>query len=211
MATRRKEPERGDSAADDEAFARAMADVMPLDADPREKVRVLPPARVVGSRLPAGDSDSDAFARAMADVVPLRPDPRGRVRPTPTVAVPQLPGPIEDAEADVPADFIAANIDRRELRRLKRGAYPVEDRRDLHGMTATEASADVSRYLENSRHQRRRCVCIVHGRGLHTKDRVAVLKVRVREILSTSPLVLAWADAPPSDGGTGAVYVLIRR
>ena len=78
-------------------------------------------------------------------------------------------------------------------------------------MTAAEACTDVARFVENSRHKRRRCVCIVHGRGLHSKDQVSVLKTRVRASLESNPLVLACTDAPPSDGGAGAVYVLLRR
>ena len=41
--------------------------------------------------------------------------------------------------------------------------------------------------------------------------KVSVLKARVRAALRSHPSVLAYADAPPSDGGTGAVYVLLRK
>jgi DNA-nicking Smr family endonuclease len=51
----------------------------------------------------------------------------------------------------------------------------------------------------------------VHGRGAHSAGHVAVLKPRVREFLRGHRSVLAYADAPRSDGGAGAVYVLLRR
>jgi DNA-nicking Smr family endonuclease len=203
--------DRGDGPTDEDAFARAMADVAPLGPDPREKVRVVPPGHTSRSLSSASDSDADAFARAMADVIPLAPDPRGRVRTVPTVAAPQSPAPVAEVDEDPASQFVRPGIDRRELRKLKRGAYPVDDRLDLHGMTAAEACTDVARFVENSRHKRRRCVCIVHGRGLHSKDQVSVLKTRVRASLESNPLVLACTDAPPSDGGAGAVYVLLRR
>ena len=55
-----------------------------------------------------------------------------------------------------------------------------------------------------------RCVAIVHGRGLHSEGNIAVLRTEVRLLLRAHPAVLAYADAPRDDGGTGAVYVLLR-
>lgn len=105
---------------------------------------------------------------------------------------------------------MAPGVDRRELRRLRRGDHTPGHRIDLHGLTATEAIARVARVIDSHR-QNYRCIAIVHGRGLHSADNVAVLKTRVREYLRTHPSVLAYADAPRSAGGTGAVYVLLRR
>ena len=159
-------------------------------------------------------SDGDAFSREMADVVPLRRDPRGRVRARPPVA----PRAVEAAQAGSAGDpdeshesFTAPGIDRREIRKLKRGEYPVADRRDLHGLTTTEAGPSVRRFVDHSRHKGHRCICIVHGRGLHSEGNVSILKARVRECLRAHPAVLAYADAPRSDGGPGAVYVLLRK
>jgi DNA-nicking Smr family endonuclease len=158
-------------------------------------------------------ADADEFSRAMRGVTPLRRDARGRVRSRPTPPAPATRS--EDRREDVPeprADgFAAPGIDRRELRRLRRGEYPPAARLDLHGETAADAVARAERFLAASRHRRFRCVCIVHGRGLHSEAGAAVLKTRVREHLRTSPHVLAWADAPRHDGGPGAVYVLLRR
>jgi DNA-nicking Smr family endonuclease len=81
--------------------------------------------------------------------------------------------------------------------------------RSLHAQTAVEAAANVEQFVDNARH-RHPCVCIVHGRGLHARRSVPILKRRVRECLRLHPAVLACADAPWPDGGTGAVYVLLR-
>ena len=80
-------------------------------------------------------------------------------------------------------DFAAPGVDRREIRKLKRGEYAAEDRRDLHGMTAADACASVGRFIENSRHRRHRCVCIVHGRGLHSEGNESILRACVRKYL----------------------------
>ena len=95
------------------------------------------------------------------------------------------------------------------IRKLKRGEYLAGDRCDLHGMTAAEASWWVKQFIESS-HGRHRCVCIVHGRGLHSESKISILRARVRTYLRSNRSVLAYADAPRSDGGAGAVYVLLR-
>ena len=105
-------------------------------------------------------------------------------------------------------DFAAHGVDRREL---KKGEYIVRDRRDLHGMTGADALASVERFIENSGHAGHRCVCIIHGRGLHSEGNPPILKPRVREYLRSHRSVLAYTDAPVSDGGSGAVYVLLRK
>ena len=159
-------------------------------------------------------SDAEAFERAMVNVVRLEPDARGRVRTAPSGGAPpaQKSAAGHASEIDAPDEsFAAAGIDRREIKKLRRGQYGVEDRQDLHGMTAAGACASVRRFIENSHHRRHRCVCIVHGRGLHSEGQTSVVKMRVREYLRSHRSVLAYTNAPPSDGGAGAVYVLLRK
>lgn len=105
-------------------------------------------------------------------------------------------------------------IDRNLLRSLRRGDFTVQDRLDLHGKTQVEAREAVERFLSDSRRAKKRCVLIVHGRGLNSKDSVPVLKEALKGWLSQKRIgnmVLAFATARPQDGGTGAVYVLLRR
>ena len=152
----------------------------------------------------------------MADVVPLRSDRPDRVplgSPSRIAAVRPAAReePRGDGGQDVESSFVAPGIDRRELRRLKRGEYDIDLRLDLHGLKADEGLARVQRFLERARHGGHRAVCIVHGRGLNSKGGIAILKTRVRVLLRSHRAVLAFADAPPSDGGAGAVYVLLRK
>ena len=169
------------------------------------------------SKLPADvqqrddAGDIEVFELEMGDVVRLRPDPRGRVRCPRLISAPAAVIGADDRvdEGDDEA-FAAPGVDRRVIRKLKRGEYPAADRCDLHGMTAAEASARVKQFIESSRHGRHRCVCIVHGRGLHSASKISILRARVRTSLRSNRSVLAYADAPRSDGGAGAVYVLLR-
>jgi DNA-nicking Smr family endonuclease len=105
-------------------------------------------------------------------------------------------------------------IDRNLLRALRRGDFSVQGQLDLHGKTQVQAREAVERFLSDSRRAKKRCVLIVHGRGLNSKDQVPVLKEQLKVWLSQKRIgnmVLAFATARPQDGGTGAVYVLLRR
>jgi DNA-nicking Smr family endonuclease len=171
----------------------------------------------VKKRDETGDTcDADAFARAMADanVVPLRKS-HGRVRATAPVRLSPQASTTRHDEAETDgesgAGYAAHGVDRREIRKLKRGEYVAADRYDLHGLTANAASAAVKQFLDTSRRHGHRCVCIVHGRGLRSPGGVAVLKTLVRALLRSHGAVLAFADAPRSNGGSGAVYLLLRR
>jgi DNA-nicking Smr family endonuclease len=167
--------------------------------------------------------DLDLFAREVAGDRPLARDAKERVRVAhlPAVARSAKVGPSEprgfspgDPPDDSPEEldsFVAPGVDRRELRKLRRGDYEPDVRIDLHGLMAKEAVARVTRVLDSGPGRRPRCLCVVHGRGLHSAGNVAVLKSRVRAVLCAHPAVLAFTDAPRTDGGQGAVYVLLRR
>ena len=161
------------------------------------------------------DPDAEAFVEAMRDVVPLARDHRQRVRATPPLPRPAQPyrTPPARSRDDEPdeedAGFVATGVDRRELRKLRRGSYVPGRCLDLHGMTSRAAVAAVEQLIATSR-RAFRCVAIVHGRGLHSAGNVAVLRNDVRALLRRHPAVLAYADAPRDAGGSGVVHVLLR-
>jgi DNA-nicking Smr family endonuclease len=109
---------------------------------------------------------------------------------------------------------VAPGIDRRLAQRLHRGHYAIQAYIDLHGHTVEEARLAVDRFLTTAYATGQRCVLIIHGRGRNSKDNKAVLKEQVQFWLShgrLSRMVLAFATAPSTDGGAGAVGVLLRR
>jgi len=107
--------------------------------------------------------------------------------------------------------FARAGIQQRVLRRFRRGQYAIEAELDLHGRTAAEARELVSEFLRQMRANGRRCVRIIHGKGLSSEGRLPVLKVKVNSWLRQKDDVLAFCSARPQDGGTGAVYVLLKK
>jgi DNA-nicking Smr family endonuclease len=122
--------------------------------------------------------------------------------------------PFDLSDGDEFFEGRVAGIDPNLVRKLRRGEFAVQGHVDLHGMTREEAKGAVERFLRASRNAGKRCVLVVHGRGLHSKDQLPVLKDALRTWLSTARFarhVLAFATARPADGGAGAVYVLLRR
>ena len=168
---------------------------------------------------PDPDEERALWTAAVDNVTPLEKDHRVRVRPAPLV--PKL-GPVEPRKApparsrdtepdetDSDAGYVSAGVDRRELRKLRRGQYVPGRRLDLHGLTRRSAIAASVQFIQSARGAYR-CVAIVHGRGLHSNGK-ALIKIDVRALLRSHASVLAYADAPRDDGGSGAVYVLLRR
>lgn len=181
---------------------------------------------------PPEEDAGDLFKREMRGVRPLPAGEPARIPPPP-------PGPtsrrVTDPEAEALAELwdvvsgaaefdladtvefvegAVAGLDRRLLRRLRAGDFAVQSHIDLHGMSADQARAAVDRFLAAAHRQGQRCVLIVHGRGLNSKDRIPVLKQRLTTWLSRGAwarLVLAFSSARPCDGGAGALYVLLRR
>ena len=107
--------------------------------------------------------------------------------------------------------FVRTGIQQRVLRKFRRGQYTIEAELDLHGRTASEARELVSQFLHRARASNKRCVRIIHGKGLSSIGKLPVLKVKVNSWLRQWDEVLAFCSARPNDGGTGAVYVLLKK
>lgn len=107
--------------------------------------------------------------------------------------------------------FARAGLQRSVLRRLRRGEFVVEAELDLHGATTPEARAALIDFLREATHRGLRCVRVVHGKGLGSPGKEPVLKRKTDHWLRRFDAVLAFCSARPADGGTGAVYVLLKR
>lgn len=96
------------------------------------------------------------------------------------------------------------------LRRLRRGAWVIQSELDLHGHRVEEAREELAAFLKDAIRRGQRCVRIVHGKGLGSKDRQPVLKGKVRAWLVQRDEVIAFCQARAAEGGSGAVVVLLR-
>jgi DNA-nicking Smr family endonuclease len=189
------------------------------------------PAPVRPKGPPPALSEDELWSLATDGAQPLE-DRSHRIRPAPQ---PLSRQPLLDpelaaydelralVEGEVPFDisdtdeFIeghARGLDHHVVRKLKRGDFAVQGHVDLHGLLKDEAKAELEAFFVRSRQQQKRCVLVVHGRGLHSKDQVPVLKDALKRWMGTARFarhVLAFATARPHDGGAGAVYVLLKK
>ena len=101
-------------------------------------------------------------------------------------------------------------IQKRLLQRLRRGQLAFGDELDLHGMTAAAARAALLDFINACCEQHIRCVRIIHGKGYGSGNASPVLKNRVNSWLRQHHDVLAFNSARIEDGGSGALYVLLR-
>jgi DNA-nicking Smr family endonuclease len=100
------------------------------------------------------------------------------------------------------------------LAKLRHGDFSVQAHFDLHGMTTASARRAVERFILSSIIKGLRCVLIIHGRGLNSRNQIPILKQNMSSWLKRGRLkhlVLAFATARPCDGGAGAIYVLLRK
>ena len=90
------------------------------------------------------------------------------------------------------------------LRRLRRGHWRVGDELDLHGLNRAQAAQSLRGFLDELADRRPACVRIIHGKGQ------GVLRETLRRALPARPEVIGFVEAPPAQGGSGAVLVLLR-
>ena len=164
--------------------------------------------------------DDSLFDQAMADVTRHNHD---RVsQHTPPLAIKKRKQAealvIEDTLSDdfIPAcgdflEFSRPGVQKSLLKQIRTGKLDAEDRLDLHGYTRDQARTTLLEFIHHAQHNHFRLVCIVHGKGYHSEDSRPVLKAMVNKWLQNIDIVLAFVSAHISDGGSGAVYVLIKR
>ncbi len=167
------------------------------------------------------EQDQELFQDLMQDADPLQQDKispwRKRLPPRP------LPHPsFEDndtaldqiSEAEVKTgdelSFCRPGLQKRVFQDLRRGRLEIEMELDLHGLTARHAHGVLEQFIRDCHRRHIRCVRIIHGKGYGSEDRQPVLKQKVNHWLRQRQDVLAFCSATSRDGGTGAVYVLLR-
>lgn len=169
------------------------------------------------------DEDRALFRASVADVRPQTPDrvspPPRRPAPLPrqrqaddravleSLADPDFSDELETGEE---LQFLRAGLQYTVLRRLRRGKYTVSGELDLHGFDVQRARDTLARFLNRRAPGQASCVRIIHGKGRGSPDGRPVLKEKVNGWLRRRQEVMAFCSARPVDGGTGALYVLLR-
>lgn len=179
----------------------------------------------MAKRTPSRE-ESELWRTAMRDARPLKrqrqaakksatapppaepaPKPAPPKRPPPPAPKPPPAKPPELAPGGI------AGVDKRLAERLKRGQLPIDGTLDLHGLTQEEAHRQLDGFLALSANAGRRCVLVITGKGVWRSDS-GILREMVPRWVNEAPnraRVLAIASAQPRHGGSGALYVLLKR
>ena len=209
-------------------FKDLKAKLQPRPEPSPPKAAPAPPKPAPKPRPEAEEDEARLFYEAMAGAAPLTN--RGEVKP-PQGVLPQIvdenaealaqlselvsgEGPFDIADSDEFIQGHAPGVDAALMAALGRGDFSVQGHLDLHGMSRAEAKEAVERFVQDARRAHKRCVLLVHGRGLNSKDQIPVLKEALKTWLQRGRIahsVLAFATARPHDGGAGAVYVVLRK
>ena len=181
-----------ETGGDDDLFREAMAGVEPLEG---KRVQPRPPGPLSKpSRRPLLEGELEAYAQ-LVDLISGE-------------------GRFDIQFTDEYIEGAIVGVDSKLLPKLRSGDFSVQAFFDLHGMTTSEARNALERFILASAIKGLRCVLIIHGRGLNSRDQIPILKQRMSSWLKRGRLkhlVLAFATARPCDGGAGALYVLLRK
>ncbi len=167
------------------------------------------------ARTATRETEAALFRRAMEDVKPLgRPRaPRPLAHIAPAQGPPALAPVARPARRQPAAAQPNPGIDRRTQERVKTGAFPIEARLDLHGLSERAAHAALLRFVADGYGAGRRMLLVVTGRG-RVSEGGGVIKRNLRRWLEageSAAHVLSVAEAQPRHGGAGAFYVYLRR
>ena len=173
--------------------------------------------------------EADLFSLAMREVEPLREERAKHAAsddappPAPAETAPsavrvgprpeRLPDPSTDRLPELKTGA-SPGVDKRTAVRLKRGQLAIEGRIDLHGMTQDKAHRALEGFLTASQAAGKRCVLVITGKGLRPTGETGVLRNLVPRWMNAPAIrgrVLGFSTAQPRDGGTGALYVLLKR
>ena len=116
----------------------------------------------------------------------------------------------EAVKAETVLTYCRHSIPKKRLDELKNGLIPWQSRLDLHGLRPEASSQALIQFILQKTALAERCLLIIHGKGSHNRE-APVLKNLVKTWLPQFPQVLAFHSALARDGGTGALYVLLKR
>lgn len=167
-------------------------------------------ATVTPIRAPA--AQAPAVVQALPAAVPAPPPPRVRGR-----VPPPLPPPPAPAPTSRPLD--RDGLDGTWERRLSRGLVAPDFTLDLHGHTLDSAHARLDHGLTLALAQQARLVLVIAGKprpadAADRGSRRGAIRAKLLDWLAAGPHaghIAAVRGAHPRHGGTGAVYVVLRR
>ena len=179
----------------------------------------------MGTSKKPSDEDRRLFREAVGEVKPLKSTPplpeKSKPKPVPRQKIADERQVMQDLmnhqwdpaslESGEELQYQRPGLSKADFRRLRKGQFSVRAELDLHGHNAEQAKSAVMSFLNNCLEQQIRCVRIIHGKGLRSSASGPVLKPLVERMLRQRDEILGFSSARPVDGGSGAVYVLLKK
>lgn len=116
---------------------------------------------------------------------------------------------IADVNGECFLEYSKDGIQNKKMQQLRKGLFQIEAQLDLHGYTIQETNIAIERFIQNSLAQKYKVVIIIHGKGSNNA-KPAILKNHLNKILRKQQYILAFCSAKEYDGGTGAMYVMLK-
>jgi DNA-nicking Smr family endonuclease len=176
------------------------------------------------------DDEEILFQQEMADVKPLQradrvslqrarlSDEAAEKRRAAAVATPgdQNPLDVDGIEALDPwyvLSFKRPGVQNGVFRKLRQGRYEPEARLNLHRMSVARSRQELFEFLRQAEEFGMRSVQLVHGKGENSsqQEQASIIKGCVNHWLQQVDQVQAFHSARPQHGGTGAVYILLKK
>ena len=127
------------------------------------------------------------------------------------IGVPSIVG-FEKNGLKVSIEYSKPGIQHKQLLQLKKGKIPISASIDLHEKNRIEARELLVHCIYNAQQNHHKCIKIVHGKGNSTPENIyPIMKNYTYSLLKKHQEVLAFCSAKYNDGGTGAVYVLLKK
>lgn len=144
---------------------------------------------------------------------PLKPTlPRRRPEPLETISSPTIYLCRQEAvDGEETLQFNRGGLQHKLLQNMRRGQVTIQASLDLHGLTMEQAEIILHEFIADCCQRGKRWICLVHGKGHYSPEGKPILKNWANQWLREHPQVLAFHSARPKDGGTGALYVLLKR
>lgn len=108
-------------------------------------------------------------------------------------------------------DWARDGVQEGQMRKLKLGQIPFEGSLDLHGMQVEKAREILWEFLAEATRLEIRCVRVTHGKASRLDGKRPMIKSHVNTWLRQHPQVLGFTSCQARHGGTGALYVMLRR
>ena len=118
--------------------------------------------------------------------------------------------PTNPVTAEEILSFARTGLQTKILRKLKKGQFHIAAELDLHGLTTHQAFSACRTFIHYCQNNQYRCVRIIHGKGQRQTSTAPILKNKINNWLREMPEILAFHSATRSDGGAGAIYVLLK-